>query len=311
MSEQLCASIIIPAYNQADYLRRCLEAVAAQTINPASFEIIIVDNNSTDHTQTVGLEFGGMNPGLRFRYVQENQQGASHARNRGIQEASAEIICFLDQDSMPTSGWLNALLCAFDDPQVGCAGGPALPDFQQKQIPPWLQGDLQGMVSSYALPFTQPTQVTRWDQYTRTCSMAVRKKLFDELGTFRVDLDRVPGHLLAAGDTEMADRIHKAGWKVMYIPAASISHLVHADRLEKPYLYEIGRGLAETHIILTSDRHPLHILRWFASDSWYATRMFFRLVIAVLKRKSLWYDDYMRFWMVAIRIPLRVKALVR
>jgi GT2 family glycosyltransferase len=141
--------------------------------------------------------------------------------------------------------------------------------------------------------------------------MAIRKKLFDELGYFRVDLDRSGDQALAAGDTEMADRIHKAGWKVIYVPDAPVNHLVPPGRLTKKHMYRIGRGLAKSHIILTSDRNHLHNLRWFASDTWYATRMCFWFVVACLKRKALWFDDYMRFWVVAQRIPFRVKSILR
>jgi hypothetical protein len=62
--------------------------------------------------------------------------------------------------------------------------------------------------------------------------------------------------------------------------------------------------------MLTSDPKPIKVLRWFASDFWYATRMLFRLVWAIAKRKILWFDDYMRFWIVAKRVPIRLKYLL-
>lgn len=311
MSRQLQVSVIIPTFNRAKYLGECLEAVAAQTAEPTTFEVIIVDNNSSDNTQDACLKFIQMHPNLHIRYVCETKQGVSYARNRGVVEAFGEIVCFLDDDSPPAPEWLNLLLEPFSNPTVGCVGGPSIPDYQGQEIPPWLRGDLQGLLSGFTLPYNEPTQVSRWDQFPLSCNMAIRRSLFTELGLFRTDLDRSGNQVLAAGDTEMADRINKAGWKVMYVPDAPVRHIVPPERLDKKHIYRIGRGLAESHIILTSDPRPHMIARWFASDLWYATRMFFRFAIAIIRRNSLWFDDYMRFWMIAKRIPLRAKALRR
>lgn len=311
MSSQLRASIIIPTYNRAAYLPRCLEALAALETDPATFEIIIVDNNSPDHTRDVTLGFAQTHPRLRVRYVCETKQGASHARNRGVVEGCGEIICFLDDDSPPMPDWLDNLLKVFNNPNVGCAGGPSIPDFQGQEVPAWLQGDLQGLLSGYTLAYTKPTAIARWRELPLSCNLAIRRSLFAKLGFFRTDLDRSGNQVLAAGDTEMADRVNKAGWTVLYVPDAQVRHLVPPDRLNRAYVYRIGRGLAQSHIILTSDPRPFMIARWFASDGWYAARMFFWLVVALVRRKEFWLDDFMRFWMVALRIPLRAKALLR
>jgi glycosyltransferase involved in cell wall biosynthesis len=311
MASQVQTSIIIPTYNRADYLAKCLEALAAQTMDPAAFEIIIVDNNSSDDTRELCLSFADTHPTLNVRHVCETQQGASYARNRGVAEAKGAIVCFLDDDSPPIPEWLERLRQTFDDPAVGCAGGPSILDYQGQERPPWLRGDLQGLLSGYTLPYAEPTQVVRWEQLPLSCNLAIRRRMFTELGLFRVDLDRSRGQVLAAGDTEMADRISKSGCKVVYVPDAPVRHLVPPGRLEKEHIYRIGRGLAASHIILTSDPRPLMIIRWFASDLWYAIRMFFRLVAVVIRRKPLWFDDYMRFWMVAQRIPLRARSLLK
>lgn len=305
------ASIIIPTYNRADILLLCLTAVSQLKTDPSLFEIIVVDNASTDHTKDVCLHYAKIHPDLSVRYIFESMQGVSYARNSGVIEAQGEIVCLLDDDSPPTPEWLNALLDPFSDPQVGCVGGPSVLDYQGQPIPAWLAGDLKVHLSAYGLPYTKTTQVSRWEYYPLSCNMAIRRSLFAELGYFRTDLDRSGDYVLAAGDTEMADRIHSAGWKVLYVPHALVNHLVSPNRLSKDYVYHIGRGLAETHILLTYDRNPLRLFRWFMSDAWYATRMFFLLIVAILKRKPLWFDDYMRFWMAAQRLPVRFIRLFK
>jgi glycosyltransferase involved in cell wall biosynthesis len=305
------ASVVIPTYNRASYLSICLDALAAQAVDEAAFEIVIVDNNSPDNTRDVSLNFARSHPALHLRYVFETRQGVCHARNRGIAEARGDILCFLDDDAPPSPGWFSALLAGFADPAVGCAGGPAIPDYQGRERPPWLQGDLQGLLSGYKLPYTEPTLISSVAEFPFGCNMAFRARLFSDLGRFRTDLDRAGGQVLAAGDTEMIARVHRAGWRVIYLPTATVRHLVAPERLEKPYIYRVGRGLAASHVILTSDPRLRVLVRWFASDMWYTTRMFCKLVAAIVCRKSLWFDDYMRFWIVANRIPFRARMLLR
>jgi GT2 family glycosyltransferase len=139
--------------------------------------------------------------------------------------------------------------------------------------------------------------------------MAIRRKVFAEIKPLRVDLGRLGRKLLTGAETELINRICKAGWKVMYIPNAQVYHQIPPERLDKSYIYRIGHGFAASHVILTSDPNPLVVLRWFASDFWYSCRMFFRLIVALLQRKTLWFDDYMRFWIIAQRIPFRIKSL--
>lgn len=307
----MLTSVIIPTHNRAKTLLLCLDALSELNISPEIYEIIIVDNCSTDTTRDTCLNFAKTNPSLQIRYIFEEKQGVSFARNRGVIESRGEIVCFLDDDSPPTTEWLASLLKPFADPNVGCVGGPSILDFQGQQIPPWLRGDLQVYLSAYGLPYTKPTQVSRWEHYPYSCNMAIRRNMFNHLGYFRTDLDRTGNQVLAAGDTEMAERIFKAGWKVIYVPNAPVRHLVPPERLTKDHIYRIGRGLAESHIIITSDPRPHLIARWFASDLWYATRMFFGFVIAVVRRKPLWFDDYIRFWIVAMRIPIRLRVVFR
>lgn len=311
MPEVLPASIIIPTYNRAAYLSECLKAVAALKTDPATFEIIIVDNNSPDNTQDVSSKFAQAHPMLQTKYILETRQGLGYGRNRGVIEAKGNILCFLDDDALPYPEWLSVILSEFRDPTIGCFGGPALLNYQGQERPKWLKGDLQGLLSGYVLPYTKPTLVSKVAEFPFGCNMAFRKEVFNELGFFRTDLDRSGNQVLAAGDTEMIARAHKTGWKVMYLPEAQVSHLVAPERLKKEYIYLIGRGLAQSHVLITEDSRPRVIFRWFVSDSWYTTRMFLSFILSFIRGNPLWFDDYMRFWMVGMRIPLRVKSLIK
>lgn len=305
------ASIIIATHNRAKYLSLCLKGLTAITTDTTTFEIIVVDNNSSDSTEDVIKQISETHPNITFKYIFEPQEGASRARNRGIEEACGKIVCFLDDDTIPSPNWLNAMVEGFSDSGVGCVGGPAILDFQGQKSPPWLQGDLKGLLSGYGLGYSTPTSISKNFEYPFLCNMAVRSNVLKEVGLFRLDLGPTGNNLVVGEETELIGRIRQAGWTVMYLPDARVRHLVTPERLKKQYIYRMGTRMAVTHIVLTWDTRFHMIMRWFASDLWYATRMFFRLVASILKRRQLWFDDYMRFWMVLKRIPMRIKALAR
>ena len=91
-------TIVIATYNRAPYLLRTLKSLTNQTLAPERFEILVVNNNSTDDTKEVFARFATLYPTLSLRMVDEMQQGISYVRNRGIAEAAGEYIVFLDDD---------------------------------------------------------------------------------------------------------------------------------------------------------------------------------------------------------------------
>ena len=91
-------SIVICTYNRQKFIGECLACLAKQTLPVQKWEAIIIDNNSTDDTASIVKMFIDQHSGLPFRYVYENNKGLSFARNRGIGEASASIICFIDDE---------------------------------------------------------------------------------------------------------------------------------------------------------------------------------------------------------------------
>ena len=92
----LLLTVAIPTYNRADFLRQTLAGIALQVFPPGQFEVLVIDNNSTDHTRAVVAEFAAAHPAPR--HVLETKQGLDHARNRAIAEARGEIIVFADDD---------------------------------------------------------------------------------------------------------------------------------------------------------------------------------------------------------------------
>jgi len=301
-------SLIITTYNRSDYLRKCLDTIAMQEVDPAMFEVIVVDNNSQDQTKIVVQEFIYSHPHLNVRYLLETTQGTSFARNCGIRNALGEYVFFTEDDAAPFPNWIKNIMEQFKNTNLICAGGPIVLDYQGQKRPLHLEGDLQGLLGGFYLPYSQPVYVTTWTEYPWGGNIAFRKSIFSKVGLFNTDMGPSGNKRLTAEETEFVDRINKSGGKIMYIPEARVRHFVPPERLLKSHLYRVGLSLALSHVYLTQDKKIYKKLRWYISDLWYATRMLFKLILAFIQHKKLWFDDYMRFWMVAKRLPLRFKS---
>ena len=109
-------TVILCTYNRCGSLVRALESVAASQLPPSvEWEVLVVDNNSTDQTREVVADFARRHAG-RFRYVFEARQGQSHARNAGIQEAAGDVLAFTDDDIRVEPTWLAKLSAVFEAP---------------------------------------------------------------------------------------------------------------------------------------------------------------------------------------------------
>ena len=106
-------SVVIASYNGASYIGRCLESFTIQSIDPDKFEVIVVDNNSTDHTSQIASEY--VDQHTNFILLKEEKQGVSYARNLGISNSRGKYICFIDDDAYADTNWLKNILLAFED----------------------------------------------------------------------------------------------------------------------------------------------------------------------------------------------------
>lgn len=126
-SKSLRVSVVIPVYNEAERLSACLEAIAGQTVTP--YEVIVVDNNSTDATAAVAARFGFA------RLLREPKQGVVHARNRGFDAARGDLIARIDADTLLPPSWIAQVQDIFRSPGVSAvSGAPHYYDFPLHRI---------------------------------------------------------------------------------------------------------------------------------------------------------------------------------
>jgi len=225
-------SVAICTFNRAPLLRKCLEGLTEQTINQARMEILVVDNNSSDDTHAVAGEFSDQLPNIK--YVFEEKQGLSRARNRGISEASAPIIVYIDDDAIPYPDWAERLIEAFEAfPDCAIIGGESEPMFEMER-PSWLDDDL---LRSYSCGLNYSTEYhyIQGDEWLVECNLGYRIEPLKAAGGFSERLGR-NGSLLLSGDGAVNELIAHAGGKMLYTPFARVLHLVPASRLNPKWI---------------------------------------------------------------------------
>jgi glycosyltransferase involved in cell wall biosynthesis len=231
-------SAIICTRNRAKYLGQAIQSLTEQDLPIADYEIVVVDNDSTDSTKQVvqDLAVGISN----LRYVFENNPGLSNARNRGIKEAVAPVVAFLDDDALADRGWLTGILDAFDMlPQPASVGGPVQPWWE---VPPprWFPESFIGCHFRYygaaARWYNHPVE------HPIGCNMAFLKQRVLDVGGFNAALQNYND------ETELISRLVEAGGKLYYQPLATVRHLVGKERLALGWQirrhYQEGKSLA-------------------------------------------------------------------
>lgn len=259
------ATVIVCTYNRADSLRQTLECLARQDVPESiSWEVIVIDNNSSDNTKRVVHEAGSLFSGVPLLYEFEGNQGLSYARNQGIQKARGEVLLFTDDDVCPNSDWMNQILEAMKRHKSDACGGYIAPVWEAKP-PKWLTQRFYGFLA-VRIDETGPKAILDTDELPFGANMAFRRTVFDQVGLFDVTRGRT-GHVLASGeDGEMFERILSAGLRVMYFPKARVKHRVEAFRMRRAYFrrwrFQNSRNLAHSRGVPGTRRFmgiPLYI----------------------------------------------------
>jgi GT2 family glycosyltransferase len=214
-------SIVICAFNAAGTLRDCLEGATA--IQYPDYEVIVVDDGSTDSTPDIAAEFP-------VQLIRTANQGLSKARNAGIEAATGEIVAFTDADARPDSDWLTYLSMTLADETFAGAGGP--------NVAPPGDGFVAGCVANAP---GGPIHVLLSDQVAEHipgCNMAFRKSALDEVDGFD------PRFRVAGDDVDICWRLQESGHTLGFSPAAMVWH--HArDSVRTYWRQQSGYGRAE------------------------------------------------------------------
>jgi glucosyl-dolichyl phosphate glucuronosyltransferase len=272
-------SVIIGTYNRCEVLRGALESLMNQESGGTEYEVIVVDNNSTDETRSMvenlREQFGLHN----LIYCFERTQGVSHARNRGITAARGRLIAFTDDDIRPAPNWIASITKGFEKfPTVDCVGGKVLPP-PTTEFPAWLTSKHWTPLALLDMGDEPIDLDVRNGPGLVAANMAVRASVFTDVGTFQPQLQRVRDSIGSMEDTEWLVRISAANKRIMYLPEAVVYAHVLEERLSKDYHRRWYRGHGYFYAVMREAEFeasrmrvldvPAHVYRRALSDVYF------------------------------------------
>ena len=227
MNEHFDISAVITTYNRCEMLAMALEALLGQKAGGVRYEVVVVDNNSTDNTRAT-IEALIAKGHANLRYVFEPKQGIAYGRNAGMAAARGDIIAFTDDDVVVTDNWIAVIKRAFDEnPDVEYIGGKILPDWTEPP-PKWLTVDhwwplalLDRGDKRFYIDASNPLCLP-------TANASFRRELFSRIGLFSPEFSGREDH-------ELFVRLWQAGGQGLYEPDLVVMARVQPERLLKSY----------------------------------------------------------------------------
>jgi len=220
-------SIIIPTYNRCEFLLKALESLIRQDANgQLLFEILVVDDASTDDTKTLVQDLMRKYDNL-IRLIEGEGNGVACARNKGIEEAKGECIAFMDDDQLAGPAWLNSLIGTASSKRARCVVGKRL-----LLLPDLISIPLNSRLRCYFGEeiWGEKARSLFSEEIPNTGNALLEKDLFNEVGFFD------PSNSYGGDDTEFFFRLKKAGIHIWYTPEAVMYHVIPEDRLNEQYL---------------------------------------------------------------------------
>ena len=248
-------SVIIPTANRSGLLAKTLQSLL-QCSGCRGYDVIVVDNGSTDDTAAVVESF--RNRFSQLRYFYDATPGLHTGRHIGMREAQTDILSFLDDDVVVMPTWSTAVLLAFETPDVAMVGGKNLPEFECDP-PQWLMefwqenrrgerkfGPLSIIDLGNEVKEINPKMI--WG-----CNFSIRKSVLEAAGGFHPDsMPEELIHLRGDGETYVSEYVSGAGLKAVYHPMASVYHYVPKSRMTHAYLQRryFNQGISDsfTHL---------------------------------------------------------------
>ena len=221
MSAKLKVSVIVPAYNAAGSIGQCLESLLSQSYPKDLYDVIVVDDGSTDETGVIVRQYPVV-------YLHQTNQGPAKARNKGAEKAQGEIVLFTDSDCIATPDWIEEMVAPFADPEVIAVKGAYL----TKQ---------SSLVARFAqLEFDERFEMLKKVEsidMVDTYSAGIRKEIFDRLHGFDTSFPTANNE-----DTELSYRMVALQKKMVFNPRAIVYHLGHPATFKRYATLKYSRG---------------------------------------------------------------------
>ncbi len=249
-------SVVICTYNRAAYILDAMNSLLHQTIAPGLYEVIVVNNNSTDDTETICRQFILAHPEVNFQYLNEQKQGASFARNTGAALAASPLLCFMDDDAIAEQDYLERIVRFFEEhPDAGGLGGRIIPKYMPEE-PAWMSHFVSSLVGHFH--YSETVSIFAANKYPLESNMIIRKTDFDAIKGFNTALPGVMGTLRIGGEgKDFFFRLKALGRTIYYDPAIRVQHVVETQKLTREYMYRVASGIGRGERVRTKQKSYL------------------------------------------------------
>lgn len=253
-------SVIIPTRNRAALLRMALQSLVAQTVPAQRFEVLVVDNGSTDSTRLVVEEFQCQPWDLRYFF--DATPGLHVGRHRGLKEARGEVLVYADDDIEATPTWLAAIEECFRSPDVAMVGGNNYPKFE---LPPpawltrlWQKPAYDGRaISPLSVLELAPGQRPFSPFCVWGCNFSIRKQVLLAAGGFHPDgMPEEQIRFRGDGETHVSAHVARSGLTCLFDSRASVYHAVTRARMTVEYFRKraFNQGISDSYTELRQGR---------------------------------------------------------
>jgi glucosyl-dolichyl phosphate glucuronosyltransferase len=278
-------SVIICTYNRALYLTDALDSLYRQTLPRLHFEVIVVNNNSTDNTEYLCKQYIDAHPDMQIIYLNEKEQGASFARNTGAALATSPLLCFMDDDAIANDDYLSRIVQFFESyPGAGGLGGKIIPRYIPT-APEWMSRYVSSMVGNF--DYAPQLAAFKPGKYPLESNMIVPKSLFDIIGGFNTALPGVKGELRIGGEgKDFFFRLQALGHIIYYDPHIIVHHVVEVAKLTPAYLYRVASGYGRGERVRTLQKSRLAYLFKIVEYLFKLGASFILGILYLLRRQS-------------------------
>jgi glycosyltransferase involved in cell wall biosynthesis len=247
MSHGPVISAVICTHNRAGLLRLALESLVCQTLDPDRYEIIVVDNRSTDNTKEVVAAYQTANVTRRIRLIHESQLGLGYARNAGWQQGCGDYVAFMDDDAKADTGWLELAVRYFEQaiPTPVAVGGPILPYYPTPKSS-WFKDEYE------CRSWGDNERLLRLGESFSGSNMIFRRDLLQRFGGFDVRVGMRGTHLSVGEERALFEKMVESSrgldsLPLYYSPRLIVYHAVGANKMCASYhlrrAFATGRDL--------------------------------------------------------------------
>lgn len=273
MLKQITVSVC--TFNRAALLPRALDSLLAQSMNSELFEILVVDNGSTDATPEIVKEYQKKRACLR--YIEEPTPGVARARNRAMKETAGNFLAFLDDDAEAAPDWLEELsrpmLFPDQNPAPACIAGPVFLEWEGGR-PEWFPVKYETLYCHYERG--KEPRFLKADEYFLTTNVLFDVEILRRQEGFRTYLGPSRKKPMGGEDNDIYQRMFAAGHRTLYQPAARVFHRASKERQRRSYLLKrlYWDGFVQPRLSLSRDK-KYHA--W--TESYYDAVCFLRAIL--------------------------------